>query len=306
MYRAIARNKRTTVFLIAGYIVVVVGVGVGLSFLINSIWPVIFLSAFAALHVLWAWFRAYKEIERSMNSQRVTRREEPRLFHVVETLAIRNGMPMPVVKVEEVDGINAWASGMRADQSIVGATRGALNKLDNTELEAVMAHEMSHIKNGDIRVTVLIMALVQFMQMIAFILFAIAAGAGQSNNRSKKNKKSGSGAGVIAVLALALGFVFMIVGYIIGPIVQSAVSRQREYLADASGVEMTRFSPGFIGLFRKLEDEEFGGAQGAADGAMGAFYTYRRPRRGLGYIFNATHPPTWKRIERMEKMADAM
>lgn len=302
MHSAIARNKRTTVFLIAGYIVVVVGVGVGLSFLFSSIWPVIILSVFAALHVLIAWFRSASIINRAFHANTVTRREEPRLVNVVETLAIRNGMPVPTIEVVEDDDINAFAIGMRPDRAIVGATRGALNKLDSTELEAVMAHEMAHIKNGDTRVKMLVVALVGFMQLVAMILIAIVVGAGTSNNSSDK-KNGGNPLAILAIFALALSIVFLIVGYIIGPIVQSAVSRQRELLADASGVEMTRFAPGFVSLFRKFEEAELGAG---ASGTLSIFYTYRRPRRGLLYLFTATHPPTWKRIERMEAMAEAM
>lgn len=302
MHSAIARNKRTTVFLIVGYIIVVVGVGVGLSFLLASIWPVIILSVFAALHVLFAWFRSARLINNAFHANTVTRREEPRLVSIVETLAMRNGMPVPTIEIVEDDDINAFAMGMRPDRAIVGATRGALNKLDNTELEAVMAHEMAHIKNGDTRVKMLVVALVGFMQLIAMILIAIVVGAGASNNNGGK-KNGGNPLAVLAIIAFALGLVFLIVGYIIGPIVQSAVSRQRELLADASGVEMTRFAPGFVSLFRKFEEAEQGAG---ASGTLSIFYTYRRPRRGLLYLFTATHPPTWKRIERMEAMANAM
>ena len=309
MYRAIARNKRTTVFLIVGYILVVVGVGVGLSFLVNSIWPVIILSVFAALHVLWAWFRTGRLVDNALHAKKITIRDEPRLYRTVQTLAIRNGMPMPAIEVSEDDDINAYAIGMSPDRAIVGATRGALNKLDSIELEAVMAHEMSHIKNGDTRVKLLIVGLVTFMQLLAMILLAMVVGISQTNTRANTGKRSQneqSGAAAVAVLAIllfALGLVFLIVGYVVGPLVQSAVSRQREYLADASGVEMTRFAPGFVSLFRKFEEEELGAG---ATGALSIFFTYRWPRRGLRYLFTASHPPTWKRIERMEKMAETL
>ena len=302
MYSAIARNRRTTVLLIVGYVIIVVGVGVGFSFLLNSVWPVVVFSILAGLHVVFAWFRGERMCERAMRDHRVTAKDEPRFYRAVETLAIRNGMAMPKLAGDERDrSINAYAMGMRPDRAVIGVTRGALLQLDNTELEAVMSHEMSHIKNGDTRVKVLIMALVGFMQLIALILIVGAGQAGAESNRSNDRDNRGSAA-AIGVVLLVLGFVFLIIGFVVGPIIQSAVSRQREFLADASGVEMTRFAPGMISLFRKFEIEEFG-TTGASDStALGIFYAYRRPRRGLAYLFTATHPPTYKRIERIEEI----
>jgi len=261
--------------------------------------------------VLWAWFRTGRMVDNALKATKITIRDEPLLYRTVQTLAIRNGMPMPAIEVSEDSDINAYAIGMRPDRAIVGATRGALNKLDAIELEAVMAHEMAHIKNGDTRVKLLIVGLVTFMQLLAMILLSMVVGISQNNNTSRngsgnRNQNDQGGAAAVAVLAIilfALGLVFLIVGYVVGPLVQSAVSRQREYLADASGVEMTRFAPGFVSLFRKFDEEERGAG---ATGALSIFYTYRRPRRGLRYLFTASHPPNWKRIERMEAMAEAM
>jgi heat shock protein HtpX len=307
MYSAIARNRRTTVVLIISYIAIIVGIGIGFSFLFNSIWPVIVLSILVGIHVVYAWFRGGAMVERAMNDHRVTARDEPRFFRAVDTLAIRNGMPMPKLAVDERDlTINAYAAGMRPDKAVVGITRGALNNLDNTELEALLSHEMSHIKNGDMRVKTLVTALVGFMQLVAIILIGVSVGVGTSgsgsNSGSAERDKNRAGLAVLGVVVLVLGFVFVIVGFIVGPIVRSAVSRQREYLADASGVEMTRFVPGMISLFRKMEYEEFGTTGVADSSALGMFYAYRRPRRGLAYLLNATHPPTYKRIERVASM----
>lgn len=301
MYSAIARNKRTTVFLIISYIAIIVGIGVGFSFLFNSIWPVIVMSVLVSVHVVFAWFQGGAWVERAMNDHRVTARDEPRFYRVIETLAIRNGMPMPKLAVDERDlTINAYAAGMRPDKAIVGVTRGALDNLDNTELEAVMSHEMSHIKNGDMRVKTLVTALVGFMQLIAIILIGIGVGTADSNANDRDKNRGGLAA--LGIVILVLGFVFVIVGFVVGPIVRSAVSRQREFLADASGVEMTRFVPGMVSLFRKMEYEEFGTTGVADSSALGMFYAYRRPRRGLAYLFNATHPPTYKRIQRVQAM----
>lgn len=307
MYSAIARNKRTTAILIVVYVLLVGGIGVALSLAFTSPWPAIILTVVAIAHVVLTWFQGGRWVEAALHSHRVTAKEEPRFYRTIENLAIRNGMPMPALGVEEVDDINAYALGLRRDRAVVGVTRGALDNLDNVELEAMMSHEMAHIRNGDSRVKVLVMGLVGAMQLIALILIGVASQSAQSAQSSRaKNKEEDNGGGAaLGVFFLALGLVFLIIGYIVGPIVQAAVSRQREYLADATGVEMTRFAPGMISMFRKLELSESGVAPSAANGAMGMFYAYRRPRRGLGYLFTATHPPTWKRIERIQSISQA-
>jgi heat shock protein HtpX len=300
MYSAIARNKRATVILIVTYISLIVALGIAMSVALKSVWPVIILSVLTAVHVLWTWFGAERACEQAMRSHNVGARDEPRFYRTVETLAIRNGMPMPRLKVQEESFINAYAMGMRPEKSVVGVTRGALNELDNTELEAVMAHEMSHIKNGDSRMNILIASLVQFMQIIVIVLI-LGAGTASDNNQNK-DKDSRAGGAALGVFLLLVAIPFILVGFIIGPIVNAAVSRQREFLADASGVEMTRFVPGMVGLFRKLEMQEFGTTGAAKGPVLGIFYTYRRPRRGIAYLFTATHPHTYKRIERVEEM----
>ena len=304
MYSAIARNKRTTVILIVAYIFIVTGVGVALSWVFGSVWPAIILGGVSIVHVVLTWFYGGRWVEAALHSHRVSAKDEPRFYRTVENLAIRNGMPIPALGVEEVDAINAYAMGLRRDRAVVGVTRGALDNLDNVELEALLSHEMAHIRNGDSRVKVLVMGLVGAMQLIAIILIGAGAQTANQANARRDNRDSG-GAAVVGGFRVVLGLVFWIVGYVVGPIVQSAVSRQREYLADASGVEMTRFAPGMISLFRKFEASESGAISSAANVAMGMFYAYRRRRRGLGYLFTATHPPTWKRIERIQAIAKA-
>ncbi|MFZ4079566.1 MAG: M48 family metalloprotease [Microbacteriaceae bacterium] len=304
MYSAIARNKRTTVILIVAYIFIVTGVGVALSWVFGSVWPAIILGVVSIVHVVLTWFYGGRWVEAALHSHRVSAKDEPRFYRTIENLAIRNGMPIPALGVEEVSDINAYAMGLRRDRAVVGVTRGALDNLDNVELEAILSHEMAHIRNGDSRVKVLVMGLVGAMQLIAIILIGAGAQTANQANARRDNRDNG-GAAVVGGFFLVLGLVFLIIGYVVGPIVQSAVSRQREYLADASGVEMTRFAPGMISMFRKLELSESGAISSGANGAMGMFYAYRRRRRGLGYLFTASHPPTWKRIERIQAIAKA-
>lgn len=301
MYRAIRRNRIATFVIIAVYLVIVAAVAVGLSLLFHSPWWGIGLGILAMIHIAWVWAGAARTIERMMKTHRVTVEEEPRLYHAVENLAIRNGMPMPAIGVdEETLDINAYAIGFSPKRAVVAASRGALNALDSVELEAIMAHEMSHIRNGDTRVKVLLFGLVGFFQLLAQILIIggtrVSATSGESGGGSKKN----SGA-MLGGFLVVLGFVFMVLGYVIGPLVQNGVSRRRELLADASGVEMTRFIPGMVSAFHRMEAED----QTGASGPLAIFYTHRRARRGIAYLFTATHPPTWLRIEKLEEMEAA-
>jgi heat shock protein HtpX len=307
MYRAIQRNKRTTVILIACYIAIIGGLGVWASFALSSPWPGIIILGVAAAWVSVTLSRGVKIAQYLAHWRPVSRADERELYVIVENLAIRNGMPMPTVCVEDSPEINAFAVGMSQRTAIVGATLGTLNALDSTELEAVMAHEMSHIKNYDTRVNLVITALVGSMSFLAvlcwaFVLGALAGGSSSSSRRDR-NDRSGAVAIAIAIVLTIPAMVFSILAWMVGPLFSAAVSRQREYLADASGVEMTRYPDGMISLLRKLQAQEKGVAIHSL--ALAAFY-YHNERGGIRQMFNSTHPPLRKRIERVEVMANSL
>jgi heat shock protein HtpX len=302
MYRAIAKNKRTTILIIAGYALIVIGLGVWASIALTSPWPAIIIIGLAAAWVSVSLAKGIKLAQFLGHWRQVARADEFNLFVTVENLAIRNGMPMPIVCIDDSAEINAFAVGMSPKKAIVGITTGALSTLDSTELEAVMAHEMSHIKNYDTRVQMVITALVGSMSFLAMLCWAFVIGAlagGASDSRRDQNKSSGIFV-ALAVIAIIPAIVFSILAWIIGPLFSAAVSRQREYLADATGVEMTRYPDGMVSLLRKIQAQEKGMA--VHDLAVAAFY-YHNERGGIRQMFTSTHPPTQKRIERVEDMA---
>ena len=305
MYRAIAKNKRTTLIIIACYAAIVIGLGVWASIALESPWPAIVIIGVAAAWVSVSLAKGIKLARYLANWRQVGRAEERELYLIVENLAIRNGMPMPIVCIDDSPELNAFAIGMSPRNAIVGATIGTLSSLDSTELEAVMAHEMSHIKNYDTRVQMVITALVGSMSFLAMLCWAFVIGAlaGDRQDARANNSKSGGVFAALAIIAIIPAIVFSILAWIIGPLFSAAVSRQREYLADASGVEMTRYPDGMISLLRKIQAQEKGLA--VHDLAVAAFY-FHNERGGIKQMFTSTHPPTHKRIERVEDMANSL
>jgi len=296
MYRAIERNKRYSIALIVLFALVVVALSAWLSIAAQSPWPAIVVIGFAGGYTWWQLRSALKSAAKHAGCIEVSAAQEPELCRVVENLAIRNGMPVPRVCVIEDAEPNALALGMSPDNALVAATRELLNSLTPTELEAVMAHEMAHIKNYDSRVKLTLFALVGSIAVIASMLFAtgIALVTVRAGLRSKVFFA------MIGLGILVTGALFAIVAYVIGPLVSAAVSRRREYLADASAVEMTRYGEGLITALQKIERAPR--RPGRVAIATQSFYFASPFRGGFFASWVASHPSTQKRVERLEAM----
>lgn len=222
---------------------------------------------------------------------------ERRLLNVVEEMALASGLPVPAVYVlEDQEGINAFAAGHTPEDAAVAVTRGALEILNRDELQGVIAHEFSHISNGDMRINVRMMGLLFGLLLLA-VVGRILLGVGPAGGRRR------GGDGRIALIGLALIMVGFI-GVFFGRLIQAAVSRQREYLADAAGVQFTRNPRGLAGALRKIRDSEGMGGPGGriwnphAEEANHFFFA-----RGVGGLISglfATHPPLEERIRRLD------
>ncbi|MBI5724743.1 MAG: M48 family metallopeptidase [Planctomycetes bacterium] len=221
---------------------------------------------------------------------------ERKLINVVEEMSIASGIPVPGIYVMEEDSINAFAAGLNTSNAVVAVTRGAMKKLNREELQGVIAHEFSHILNSDMRLNIRLMGILYGILLIALIGYGIVRIIGQGRIRIK-----GKGGAVIIGIFL-VGLVMMIVGYIglfFARLIQSAVSRQREYLADASAVQFTRNSAGIVGALKKI-----GGLTGSKIGANSAqeaahlFFGDALSR--LTGSLMATHPPLEKRIKALD------
>jgi Zn-dependent protease with chaperone function len=221
---------------------------------------------------------------------------ERRLINVVEEMSIASGTPVPAIYVlDQEAGINAFAAGYTTDDAAVAVTRGALDTLDREELQGVIAHEFSHILNGDMRLNVRLMGL-----LFGILLLAIVGrGLIHSGARGGRGRRGGGGGGQVAILGLAL----ILVGYIgvfFGRLIQAAVSRQREYLADAAAVQFTRNPAGLAGALNRIGNAAAGSRLGDPHAQEAGHLLFAN---GMGSAFislMATHPPIDERIRRIE------
>ena len=226
---------------------------------------------------------------------------ERRLLNVVEEMAIASGIPMPAVYVlEQEPGLNAFAAGLTTADAAVAVTRGTLDKLTRDELQGVIAHEFSHILNGDMRLNVRITAIVFGILVIGLLGRGILRSLGRGRVRSSGGGKN-KGGGIALILAIGLALMIIgYVGYFFGRMIQAAVSRQREFLADASAVQFTRNPLGIGGALKKIGGYALGGTMlNNHAGEIGHFFIAQAFKSNFGGLW-ATHPPLDERIRAVE------
>lgn len=287
MYSEIASNKRKTWLVIALF-----GVIIGLlGWIISNIYatPMFFYLALiiGGVYALIQYFAAAKLAVTMNGAREVTKKEEPRLYRTVENLAITTGMPMPKVYVMEDPGLNAFATGRDPNHAVVCATRGLLNVMDDDELEAVMAHEMGHVQNYDIRVMMIVFGLVSAIGLIADLIMHMFWFSGDDDRQPNP-------------LFIALGIVAAILAPFVALLVQMAVSRRREYLADSTGALTTRYPEGLARALEKIRDH--GSATQRSNSATAHLF-FANPLKGksIAKMFS-THPPVDDRIARLRNM----
>lgn len=298
MYRAIARNKRNTVLIVLGFLVGIGALGFLGGYLVGNVsigWIVLVVAvAYAALQ----YFTAARQAVAIAGAVEIDRTTEPRLWRTVENLAIATGTPMPRVYVIDDPSPNAFATGRDPQHAIVAATTGLLAIMDDAELEGVMAHELGHVRNHDIRVTTIVFGLVVAVGLIADVLLRISIFSGLSGGRNRNND---SGGGNNPILLIA-GLVAVVVAPILAMGVQAAVSRQREYLADATGAMTTRHPEGLARALEKLG--AYGRPMRTQNTAMSHLWISDPMKPGLMDRLFGTHPPLPDRIARLRQMAD--
>jgi len=296
IYDAVAANRWRTVLLIAFFtaIVSVLAYAVGeYAAPGGGIALLPFAIGFSGLSAATSYFAGDRLVLAQSKARELAPGEEPQLRNIVETLAIGLGVQPPTLYVIDDSAPNAFATGRDPKHASVVVTRGLLDKLDRTELEGVLAHEMSHVVNRDIRVMLLVTVLVGTVALISDgLLRSMWYGGG------RRDRGRGSGGAIIAVVAIVLA----IFTPIIAQLIQLAVSRQREYLADASGALLTRYPPGLANALRKIADDKE--ALEVANKATASLYIANplkdRPNFMDG-LFD-THPPIAERIRRLEAM----
>jgi heat shock protein HtpX len=298
MYDAQAQNRWRTVLLIFFFTLIVVAI----AFVFGDIFGgstsagVVFIPvaiAFSAGSSLFSYFAGDKLVLAQSRAQEVPDGDEKVLRDVVETLALGLGIPTPKLYVIEDPAPNAFATGRDPQHASVAVTRGLLETMDRSELEGVIAHELSHVGNRDIRVMLLVTVLVGTVALLSDWLLRSMWWGGRSRDRNN------SGGGIL----LLVGIVLAILTPIIATLIQLAVSRQREYLADASGAFLTRYPEGLASALRKIAADQH--VLSVANKATASLYI-ANPLKDHPFQFDGlfdTHPPIEERIKRLEAMA---
>ena len=284
MYKQIAENKRNTVLIFLGFIALISIIGGGFAYIYDDPSIMIISTIVALIYAAIQYFFSTQLAIMMTGAKKANRRDNRRLYNIVENLTITAGLPMPEVYIIDDPAPNAFATGRDPDHAVVAATTGLIDIMDDKELTAVMAHELSHVKNYDIRVSAIAFALVCVIGFLSDIGFRMM-------RYSRKNDKENSPVGLFMIILTA------IFAPLAASIAQMAVSREREYLADISAVEITRYPEGMISALKKLEEHSRPMArQNAATEAM----FINPPLRKQAVNLFSTHPPIEKRIERLE------
>lgn len=291
MYSAISANKRNTVLIMAAFVGLIAALGWLTSYLLFGEFQSSYLYwviGGTLVYTLIQYFAAGKLAVAMTGAVEIEKKDNPRLYRIVENLAITTGMPTPKVYIIEDAAPNAFATGRNPQHAIVGVTTGLLDIMSDRELEAVMAHEIGHVQNYDIRVSTIAFGLASAIGILADMFFRMMFFS-RSDNRDSNP------------LLMVIGIVAIILAPIVAAIIQMAVSRQREYLADASGALTTRDSEGLASALEKLQAH---GRPMKKQNSTTANLFMSNPLKagGMNKLFSS-HPPLEDRIKRLRENA---
>jgi heat shock protein HtpX len=337
LYTHIAANRTRSIILIAAlFLLVYVSVyaaaliievindsdGTVDYYLKAALWDVIrtlpWSTGAALLWIAIAYFFHQKMIDVVTGGASVTRQEQPRLYNLLENLCISRGIPTPKLKIMESDAMNAFATGLNPRQYAITVTTGLLNNLDDQEIEAVLGHELTHIRNGDVQMMVIAVIIAGVAGFLAEVMFrgfsnfgyiGWGGGGGSPWSSSSSSSSSGGGGGSsdsgdrkggggAAIFIIIVAIVLIILAWVLSQFVKLALSRSREYLADAGSVELTKNPDAMISALRKIEGR--GELPGATSAVMELCVD--NPREGFADLF-ATHPSVESRVQALVKYA---
>lgn len=284
MQKQIATNKRNTIFVMIFFIILIGLIGGVFAYIFQDWWVVIYVITFATIYAVIQYFAAGNIAMVMTGAHEIKKSDNPKLYNAVENLTIAAGLPMPKVYVIDDPAPNAFATGRDPQHAMVAATTGLLDIMDKSELEAVMAHELSHVKNYDIRVSMITFGLVCVVGLLSDIGLRMMVFSDNDDDRSP------------------VGAIMMVVTAIFAPLIASlaqlAISREREYLADASAINLTHYPEGMVNALKKLETHSR--PMKRQNPATEALYINNPLKKGAISNLFSTHPPIEKRIERIE------
>lgn len=288
MYEQIAANKRKTIYMLIIFMLLVGAVSWLFGQFVGSpsITPYVLLGA--AIYALISYWSGSKVAMAMNGAHEITKQVHPRLWRVVENLSITEGMPMPKIYIIDDPAPNAFATGRNPKHAVVGATTGLLAMMDDSELEGVMAHELGHVKNYDIRVSLIAFALVAVISVLADLILRLTWFRSDDDNRS--------GGQVFFIV----GFIAAILAPVVATMIKLAISRRREYLADATGALTTRYPDGLASALGKIGQY---GSKLRRQNPSTAHLFFANPLSGKSFTnLFSTHPPVEDRIRRLQEM----
>lgn len=288
MYSAISANKRNTILIMAAFIGLITAIGYVVSLYYGNPSITVWVIIGAAIYSMFQYFMASKLATSMTGAREIQKRDNPRLYRIVENLAITTGIPTPKVYVIDDPAPNAFATGRDPKHAIVAATTGIMEIMSDRELEAVMAHELGHVRNYDIRVSMIAFGLVSAVAILSDIAIRMFFFGGNDNRNANP-------------VVLVVGAVLIIVAPIIASIIQLAVNRQREYLADATGAMTTRDGEGLALALEKLQ--EFGRPMKKQNSSTAHLFLSNPLEKGFFSKLFSTHPPLEERIARLRANA---
>ncbi len=288
MQKQIAANKRNTILIMAGFVIFIGLLGGLLAYLYDDISVLIWILIISTGYAVLQYFFADKLSVVLAGAKRIEKKDNPRLFKIIENLSETAKLPMPKVYIINDPAPNAFATGRDPAHSVIAATTGLIEIMDDKELTAVMAHEMSHIKNYDIRVSLIVFGLVSIIGVFSDLGFRLLF-YGHSRRSDDRDQSP-------------IGFLVIIITAILAPLAatlaQMAISREREYLADASSARLTRHPEDMISALKKLDTH--GRPMQSQNPASEAMYINNPLKKGLFSTLFSTHPSIEKRIARLE------
>ncbi len=284
MYSAIAANKRNTVLIMLVFVFVIAGLGWGISLYYGEPTLLYYVAVGALIYAVIQYYTASKLALAVTGANPIEKKDNPRLYRIVENLSIATGLPTPKVYVIDDPSPNAFATGRDPRHASVAATTGLMEVMDDRELEAVMAHEMGHVQNYDIRVSMIVFGLVAAIGLISDVVLRMMIFSDNKNNNSSP-------------IFMIIGIVAIILAPIVALLVQAAVSRQREYLADSTGALTTRYPEGLASALEKLQKHSR--PMKRQNGSTAHLFFSNPMRAGFFSKIFSTHPPLQDRIDRL-------
>jgi len=297
IYTQADSNTRKTWFLLTGFLVFIIAIGWLFSYLLNDSVILYFAVGLSVLTSFGSYWYSDKIVLSMYRAEPVHHEKNPELYHIIENLCITAGLPVPKIYIIPEMQPNAFATGRDKNHAIIAVTQGILNRLNKTELEGVIAHELSHIGNKDMLLSTVVAVLAGVVAMLANMFLRISWWGGGRRNSDNENGNAGA---ILAVLGIAAA----ILAPIAATLVQLAISRKREFLADADGALLTRYPEGLASALEKISSDQTP-MRVTNDATSSLFidspYKGKQKTHWLSKMF-MTHPPIEERLKALRGM----